>query len=75
MTCDGGGATEKPRSAAIERASDIPPIRLRGFFPTQVVSPPIDIGTQSDNLGQRQSRKRLKFYSSNSLILNSEIEN
>lgn len=34
----GGGETEKPRSAAMERASDMPPIRLRGFFPTQVVS-------------------------------------
>lgn len=34
----GGGATEKPRSAAMERASDMPPMRLRGFFPTQVVS-------------------------------------
>lgn len=42
-TCEGGGLTEKPRSAAIERASDIPPSRLRGFFPTQLVSLPIDI--------------------------------
>lgn len=45
IACEGGGDTEKPRSAAIERASDIPPIRLRGFFPTQVVSLPIDIRT------------------------------
>lgn len=44
-TWEGGGATEKPRSAAIERASDIPPMRLNGFFPTQVVSLPIDISS------------------------------
>lgn len=47
-TWEGGGATEKPRSAAMERASDMPPMRLRGFFPTQVlpVSLPIDIFLQ-----------------------------
>ncbi|KAL6985370.1 hypothetical protein U1Q18_018746 [Sarracenia purpurea var. burkii] len=43
MTGEGGGGTEKPISAAVERALDIPPKRLRGFFPTQVVSLPIDI--------------------------------
>lgn len=42
-TWEGGGLTEKPRSAAMERASDMPPRRLRGFFPTQLVSLPIDI--------------------------------
>lgn len=72
MTCEGGGETEKPRSAAIERASDIPPIRLRGFFPTQVVSLPIDIRTPRRDLQQSQSRKQLRlqnFYSLQSLIV------
>lgn len=35
--------TEKPRSEAMERASDIPPMRLKGFLPTHDVSFPIDI--------------------------------
>ena len=41
--CGWGGETEKPRSAAMERASDMPPMRLRGFLPTQLDSLPIDI--------------------------------
>jgi len=40
---DEGEETEKPRSAAIERASDIPPMRLTAFLPTQLDSFVIDI--------------------------------
>ena len=43
LTWVGGGDTEKPRSEAIERASDIPPMRRSGFLPTHVLSLPIDI--------------------------------
>jgi len=43
LTWEGGGATENPRSAAMERASAMPPMRLMGFLPTQVVSQPIDM--------------------------------
>lgn len=42
-TCEGGAETWKPRSAARERASPMPPMRLNGFLPTHVVSVPIDI--------------------------------
>lgn len=42
-TWEGKGETEKPRSEARERASDMPPMRLIGFLPTQVESFPIDI--------------------------------
>lgn len=51
VTWVGGGATEKPRSEAIDRASDMPPMRRRGFFPTQEVSLPIDIlGAPKDQI-------------------------
>lgn len=42
-TWDGAGDTEKPRSAAIDSASDIPPMRFTGFLPTQLDSLAIDI--------------------------------
>lgn len=41
-TWDKGGDMEKPRSAAIDRASDIPPMRFTGFLPTQLDSLAID---------------------------------
>jgi len=42
-TWDGGGDMEKPRSAANDRASGIPPMRFTGFLPTQLDSLAIDI--------------------------------
>lgn len=38
-----GGGIEKPRSAAMERASAMPPRRFGGFFPIHAGSPPADI--------------------------------
>lgn len=38
---------EKPSSAAIDRASDIPPMRFTGFLPTQLDSLAIDISNSN----------------------------
>jgi hypothetical protein len=42
-TWDEGLDTEKPRSVAIDRAYDIPPVRFIGFLLTQLDSLDIDI--------------------------------